>query len=119
MAEIDLRNVDERELDTVLANDIHFTGLLEFNAPLMIKGYFRGEISAQSDIFIGDNATVEAKIQAQVISNRGHIKGNITASKKIELYSGSRVDGDMTAPDIEMESGARFNGICSMPKDNG
>lgn len=116
MAEIDLRQVDERELDTVLAEDIHFTGFLSFTEPLMIKGYFRGEIQSTSDLYIAENALVEAKIHANRVSNRGHIKGNVTARSKIELFSASRVDGDLTAPLIEMESGAKFNGICSMPE---
>lgn len=116
MAEIDLRQVDERELDTILAEDIHFTGVLSFSEPLMIKGYFRGEIQSTSDLYIGERALVEAKIHANRISNRGHIKGNVTARSKIELFAASRIDGDITAPVIEMESGARFNGICSMPE---
>jgi cytoskeletal protein CcmA (bactofilin family) len=116
MAEIDLRRVDEREIDTILADDIQFTGVLTFHEPLMIKGYFRGEIQSTSDLYIGEKALVEAKIHANRVSNHGHIKGNVTARSKIELFSASRIDGDMTAPIIEMESGAKFNGICSMPE---
>ncbi len=116
MAEINLRQVDERELDTILADDIHFTGVMSFNEPLMIKGYFRGEIQSTSDLYIGEKALVEAKIHANRVSNRGHIKGNVTARSKVELFSASRIDGDITSPLIEVESGAKFNGICSMPE---
>lgn len=119
MSEIHIKGVDERELDTVLAEDIHFTGELNFNKPLMIKGYFRGDIKASSDLYVGENALVEARVQARVIILRGHIKGNITALEKIELSSTARVDGDMMAPQIVMEVGARFNGICSMPESTG
>lgn len=115
MSEIHIKGVDERELDTVLAEDINFEGELQFTKSLMIKGYFRGDIKASGDLYVGDNALVEARVQAQLINLRGHIKGNITAEEKIELSSTARVDGDMTAPEIIMEAGAKFNGICTMP----
>lgn len=116
MAELHFNEIDERELDTVLAEDISFTGELSFTKPLMIKGYFRGDIKSGGDLYIGPQASVEAKIQAKNVHLRGTIKGNVIAADRIELHSGSRVDGDMTSPEIIMESGARFNGICTMPE---
>ena len=114
MAELHFNEIDERELDTVLAEDINFTGELTFTKPLMIKGHFRGDIKATGDLFIGPNALVEAKIQARNVNLRGKVKGNILAQEQIELHPGSRVDGDMTCPEIIMEPGAKFNGICTM-----
>ncbi|OHD14025.1 MAG: cell shape determination protein CcmA [Spirochaetes bacterium GWB1_48_6] len=116
MAELHFNEIDERELDTVLAEDINFTGEMTFTKPLMIKGHFRGDIKATGDLFVGPEALVEAKIQAKNVNLRGTIKGNIMAEVQIELHSGSRVDGDMTCPEIIMEPGAKFNGICTMPE---
>lgn len=116
MGEVHFKEVDERELDTVLAEDINFEGELQFTKPLMIKGTFRGDIKASGDLYVGPEALVEARIQAQVVNLRGHVKGNITASHRIELHASARVDGDMTSPIIIMEPGARFNGICTMPE---
>lgn len=117
MAELHFNEIDERELDTVLAEDISFTGELTFTKPLMIKGYFRGDIKSSGDLYIGPEAAVEAKILAKNVHLRGTIKGNVVAAEKIELHSGSRIEGDMTSPEIIMEPGARFNGICTMPEN--
>lgn len=116
MSEIHLKGVDERELDTILAEDINFEGEMQFTKPLMIKGSFRGEIKASGDLYVGEGALVEARVDAKVINLRGHIKGNIRAHDRIELFSSARVDGDMHSPEIIMEAGAKFNGICTMPE---
>ena len=114
MAEVHIKNVEETELDTILAEDIDFTGELSFQRPLMIKGRFKGQIKASGDLYIGDDANVEAQISANLVSLKGSVTGNITARARVELFSTSRVDGDITSPDIIMESGSKFNGICTM-----
>ncbi|MBN1686591.1 MAG: polymer-forming cytoskeletal protein [Spirochaetales bacterium] len=114
MSELRIRKIDEIEIDTVLAEDIDFTGELSFTKPLMIKGKFNGTIRASGDLYVGDDALVEAKIEANVVSLKGKIKGNIYAKSRVELFSTATVDGDITAPDIVMESGCRFNGMCNM-----
>ncbi len=114
LPEVHIKSVEETTLDTVLADDIDFTGVLQFSKPLMIKGKFTGEIKATGDLYIGDLAEVNAKIEANAVSLKGKVKGNIVALDRVELFATARVDGDITAPDIVMESGCRFNGICSM-----
>jgi cytoskeletal protein CcmA (bactofilin family) len=114
MAEINIKNVDEAEIDTILAEDIDFHGVLSFKDPLMIKGKFKGEIKASGDLYIGKDAEVEAKIEANMVSLKGRLKGNIYARSKVELFSTSSIDGDITTPNIIMESGSRFDGKCTM-----
>ncbi len=114
MSDVHIKNVEETELDTILADDIDFTGELSFKKPLMIKGRFKGQINASGDLYIGDDANVEAQISADLVSLKGKVKGNITAQSRVELFSMSQVDGDITSPDIVMESGAKFNGMCRM-----
>jgi cytoskeletal protein CcmA (bactofilin family) len=114
MSDLRIKKVEDSEIDTILAEDIDFTGELAFNKPLMIKGKFNGTIKASGDLYVGANAFVEARIEANVVSLKGRIKGNIFAKSRVELFSSASVDGDITSPDIIMESGCKFNGMCSM-----
>jgi cytoskeletal protein CcmA (bactofilin family) len=111
-----LKRRDEADIDTVLAEDIDFSGVLSFKEPLMIKGKFKGEIKASGDLYIGEKAEVEAKIEARTISSRGRIKGNVVAQSRIELSSTAVVEGDIQCPDLVIESGAVYNGTCLMTK---
>lgn len=119
MSELRIKKVEEAEVDTILAEDIDFVGELAFNKPLMIKGKFNGTIKASGDLYVGDNAYVEARVEANVVSLKGKIKGNIFAKSRVELFSSATVEGDITAPDIIMESGCRFNGMCKMVEPAG
>lgn len=114
MAEIHIKGVDESEIDTILAEDIDFTGKLSFEDPLMIKGRFNGEIDASGDLHIGKDAVIEATVKANMVSLRGKMTGNIFAYSRVELFSTASIDGDITTPAIIMEGGSRFNGLCTM-----
>lgn len=114
MSDIQLSAVDEDLLDTVLAANVEFTGKIFFREPLMIKGRMSGSIETESDLYIDEGAEVEADIKAGRVSVRGYVKGNITARGRVELYASCRVDGDIYAGEVAMETGCRFNGICTM-----
>ena len=114
MAEVRIKDIDEQEIDTILAEDIDFEGHLSFKKPLMIKGKFKGEIKSTSSLYIGEKAYVEAKTEAGIVSSKGSHKGDIVGHSRVELFSTAHVDGDVTTPDFVMESGCRFNGYCNM-----
>ena len=114
MAEIHSKRIDEKKLDTVLAEDISFEGDVSFSKPLMIKGLFSGSINAIGDLYIDKDAVVDAEIKASSVVVRGKVKGNITADSKVELQGSAEVVGDITAPRIVMEPGCLFDGISKM-----
>ena len=114
MSELRIRKIDEKSIDTILAEDIYFQGVLNFEKPLMIKGKFNGEIKADGDLFVGEKAVVIAKIEADRVTVKGTIRGNIFASTAVELFSTAKVHGDILTPNLEIEKGCIFNGRCRM-----
>jgi cytoskeletal protein CcmA (bactofilin family) len=80
----------------------------------MIKGSFKGDICARGNLYVDIDAEVEARVEANIVSLKGTIKGDVFAHTRVELFSSAMVDGDITAPDVIMESGCKFNGICKM-----
>jgi cytoskeletal protein CcmA (bactofilin family) len=119
MRDVRISQVDENEIDTVLAEDIDFSGVLTFKKPLMIKGNFKGEINASSDLYIGEKAFVKAKIEADCVSAKGRIEGDVVARSRVEFFSTASVQGDLSTPDLIMESGCKYNGKCSMNETEG
>ena len=114
MAEVRIKDIDEHEIDTILAEDIDFEGTLTFKKPLMIKGKFKGEIKSTSTLHIGEKAFVEATTEAAIVSSKGTHKGDIVGPSRVELFSTAQVEGDITTPDFVVESGCKFNGMCNM-----
>ena len=91
MAEVRIKDIDEHEIDTILAEDIDFEGHLTFKKPLMIKGKFKGEIKSTSSLYIGEKAYVEATTEAGIISSKGAHKGDIQGHSRVELFSTAKV----------------------------
>jgi cytoskeletal protein CcmA (bactofilin family) len=114
MTEVQITAIDEEQLDTILAPDVEFAGEMLFTKPLMIKGKVSGIVRSESDLYIDEKAEVEADIVANIVSVKGRVKGNISAKEKVELFACASVDGDVTAPQITMETGCRLNGACRM-----
>jgi cytoskeletal protein CcmA (bactofilin family) len=113
MTDVHINAVDEDTLDTVLAPDVAFEGRIEFDKPLMVKGRLSGKVVSKSDFYVDEKAVVEADIEAVNVSVRGTVRGNIVASARVELAATSVLDGDVTAPEVTMETGCRFTGICT------
>lgn len=114
MAEIHSQRVKERDIDTVMGEDIEFSGELSFSDPLMIKGKFSGDITATGILYVESNAQVKANISATSVQVRGEVIGDIKALDSVQLFSSAKVTGDITAPKVKMENGCFFTGKCHM-----
>jgi cytoskeletal protein CcmA (bactofilin family) len=114
MTEVQISAIDEEQLDTVIAADVEFLGTMTFKKPLMIKGRVSGSIRSESELYIDEGASVEADIEAVVVSVKGSVKGDISARERVDLFATSVVEGDVTAPKVTMETGCRLNGACRM-----
>ena len=114
MAEIHERRIDESKLDTVLAEDISFTGEVIYTKELMIKGRYSGKIKSAGELYIAPEAEVEADIEADSVFVQGFVRGDIHASSRVELQGNAVVIGDITAPKIVMSTGCRFDGASRM-----
>ena len=106
--------MEDTDFDTILSPDIDFTGTLRFEKPFLIRGKVSGEINATGLLVVDENAIVNANIQALRVLVRGQVKGDITAVEKVEVTLTGKLSGNVTAPEIFMESGCIFNGRCTM-----
>jgi len=114
MSEVYTDFMEDTDFDTILSSDIDFSGTLHFDKPFMIRGKVFGEINATGILVIDENAVVNANINAQRVLIRGHVKGDVTAAEKVEVTVTGRLSGNVTAPEIFMETGCVFNGRCTM-----
>jgi cytoskeletal protein CcmA (bactofilin family) len=106
--------LEEEDFDTILSQDIDFSGTLNFEKPFLIQGKLSGEISSQGLLVVDEDAVVAANINASRVIIRGSVKGNGTASEKVELTVTGKLEGNVIAPQINMETGCVFNGRCNM-----
>jgi cytoskeletal protein CcmA (bactofilin family) len=106
--------LDLDDFDTILSPDIEFSGTLTFEKSFLIRGKVSGEIAATGLLVIDTQAVVEANIRAGTVIILGSVKGNVVATQKVEVSSTGRLVGNVSAPDIHMETGHYFTGRSTM-----
>jgi len=107
---------DNRESldETFLGRDASFKGELSFGGTLCIDGKFEGQISTNGTLIISKTGEIKANIEAETVICEGLVKGNIVASKRVELRPNSNIVGNIQSPSLNIEIGARLDGKCDM-----
>lgn len=104
----------DTEITTVLGKGSVFEGKLLFEGAVRIDGRFSGEIRARGSLVIGETAHVAANVEADHIVVQGRAEGDLQASGLIQVLAPANVQGTLTAPQLEIQRGATFNGTCVM-----
>src|SRR6266851_1848225 len=84
---------------------------------LYIDGRVEGSINlAGNRVTIGRNGVVAANINAREIVVLGKVRGNLTASDRVDIRSDGSLTGDVVAARISIEDGAFFKGGIDIRK---
>ncbi len=82
---------------------------------LVIEGKVDGSVElADHDLTVGQNGEVVANITAKTVIIEGQITGDVTGSEKVILTKSGRVHGNIVAPRVTLEDGAKFKGSIDM-----
>ena len=106
----------EKKNVTTFGSETEFDGVLEFKDKLIITGKFTGRINAPTgNLEIARNAVCNVQnIDAASIVVSGTVKGNMNASERVEICSGSVVESDIKTARIRIANNVDFNGDVSM-----
>jgi cytoskeletal protein CcmA (bactofilin family) len=99
---------------SIIAQGAKFDGKIEVHGTLRIEGEFKGDIGTPESLVIGKTGVVHASVTVKNAIIGGQLIGNITAENKIELQSGSHVEGDIKTKRLVIDEGVFFEGNCSM-----
>ncbi len=92
-----------------------FEGKLSFRDTVRIDGRFRGEITSENTLIVGECGEIEATISSNTVAISGTVMGDVTAKCKVVLHKTAVVDGNIEAPCLVVEEGATINGQLKMP----
>ncbi|MFU8804335.1 MAG: bactofilin family protein [Bradymonadaceae bacterium] len=81
---------------------------------VVVYGRVEGTITLNNHLMIEEGGQVVADIDARSVSIRGSFNGEVVAHEVVQLLAGSQVTGNLRAPRIIIEEGARFKGNVDM-----
>jgi cytoskeletal protein CcmA (bactofilin family) len=109
-----MADTSHQDVPTVLGPDSNFKGEIAFDKGIRIHGRFEGKISSPGKIHIAKEAKLQAEVDGGSVVVEGEVRGQITASDKLELKQSARYEGDLRAARLTVEEGAVFSGHVSV-----
>ncbi len=100
-----------------ISEDIEIKGVLKLGGDLLSNGRIDGTVLAGGTLTIGVKGDVKGDIQANAVSVRGTVNGNVTVRERCELRGDAELIGDLDAPRLMIEEGVTLVGnVKVMPK---
>jgi len=100
--------------NTLIGNGTVITGDITSKFDIRIDGTFKGNISGDSKVIVGQDGNVEGDIACAQADILGKIKGNIKVKDLLNLRGKAVITGDIFAVKLQIEPTVIFNGQCHM-----
>lgn len=99
----------------VIGPSIRIQGDLMGEEDLVIEGRVEGKVELkQQSVTVGQSGRVKADVFARTITVEGEVRGNLVADEQITVRRTGQVQGNLTAPRVSLEDGAKFKGSIDM-----
>lgn len=100
---------------TILGTETEFNGVLTCSDNLVITGSFSGTIQSSGSLVVEKTGKcIVDSADADSITIAGTVEGALSARDKIEMYSGSKVTGDIKTSSLRIADNVVFHGNVTM-----
>lgn len=103
--------------DTIIAGGVRVEGDFNSQGNIIVEGEVVGTLKTASDLFVGEQAKIQANVSAANAKVSGEIRGNVKIKERLELMPTSKIVGDVRAKILIVEAGASVNGKVSMGEE--
>ena len=99
----------------VIGRSIQIDGDLRGEEDLRIEGDVTGTIQLRNNtLTIGSEGNIHATVYAKSVTVDGTMQGDIFGSEQVSIRKMANVNGNVTAPRVSLEDGAKFKGSIEM-----
>lgn len=105
--------------ESLIDRESQFTGSYRTPHDLRIEGRYEGDIECKGTVFVGETATVNARIVAGNVTVAGQCEGEIVCEARFEILRTGRVSGSVTSGVTVVHEGAFYQGELRMSRGAG
>ncbi len=95
---------------SIIGAGMTMVGDTDTDGSLRIEGTIRGSVRAGKSVVVGKDGLVDGSIFTQDAVIAGRVSGGIHAESRLELQATSEVSGEIVAPRMQVEEGAKVQG---------
>lgn len=95
----------------MILGDTEIRGEVTFKDLISIEGRLYGRIQSESGrLVLAEKGFVEGNIEVGSASISGEVQGNVFARERIDIHGTGKIDGDICAPVLTVDAGAKITG---------
>ena len=99
----------------MIGQSIKIKGTITGSENLVVEGSVEGSIDLpDNDLTVGETGQVTADLGAKNVRVDGQVTGDISGTEKVVISKSGRVRGNIIAPRVTLEDGAKFKGSIDM-----
>ncbi len=95
---------------SIIGAGMTLVGDTDTDGSLRIEGTIRGSVRAGKSVVVGRDGLVDGSVFTQDAVIAGRVSGGIHAVSRLELQATSEVSGEIVAPRMQVEEGAKVQG---------
>jgi cytoskeletal protein CcmA (bactofilin family) len=111
------RAASREPIENVLGQSLTIRGDLSAEGGFRIDGTVEGTVESKAAIVVGESGIVRGDLRGTDIVVAGQIEGNVTCSGHLEILARGRIEGDIDAKSVRIETGGVFRGQSRMGED--
>jgi cytoskeletal protein CcmA (bactofilin family) len=102
------------EQPCVIGKNITIRGNVSGGEDLVVEGRIEGTVTLGNHLTVEGAGVVEADVDVEDLTVHGSVRGEIKASHCVSINTDAKVVGNIRAPRVIIEDGARFKGHIEM-----
>jgi cytoskeletal protein CcmA (bactofilin family) len=90
-----------------------------FEGTLKVDGYMAGFVNSEhGSLVVTEGGEIDGDISVSETVIHGTVRGDIRATKKVDMGGSARVIGDIETLELSIQPGAKFEGRCAFPAES-
>ena len=106
------RTVDQ--IENVIGRSAIVHGDLKAEGAFRIDGTIEGAVESTAGVVIGEAGVVRGDVRAADVVIAGQVIGNVMCTGHLEIVATGKVEGDIEAKSVRVETGGVFRGASRM-----
>jgi cytoskeletal protein CcmA (bactofilin family) len=105
-------------IENILGRSILVRGDLSAEGAFRIDGTVEGSVTSRAAVVVGDSGVVRGDVNGTDVVVAGQIEGNVRCSGHLEILAKGKIEGDIDAQSMRIETGGVFRGTSRMGSES-
>lgn len=101
-------------IENILGPSVVVQGHLSAEGAFRIDGTIEGSVESRAAVIVGESGVVRGDVRGSDVVIAGQVQGNVTSTGHLEILAKGKVEGDIVAASVRIETGGVFRGTSHM-----